>query len=123
MSPSPYRRRAEPRSCSSGRRGPTPLSVWPLDAPGAHVAGRVPAGEARDLDDVAGVRGVDHLTAADVDPHVAEPVEEDEVAGLELVARDRRPHCVEGVRAMRQGHADLGEDVHDEAGAVESARA
>ena len=57
----------------------------------AHVRRRVPGVvEARDLHDVAGVRRVDELAAADVDADVAEPVEEHEVAGLELIARDVR---------------------------------
>src|SRR6185312_13739763 len=43
------------------------------DAAGADVGCRVPGvAEARDLDDVAGVRRVDELAAADVDPVVAE---------------------------------------------------
>ena len=55
-----------------------------------HPGTRVPGvGEARDLDDVARVRRVDELAAADVDADVAEPVEEDEVARLEL--RRARP--------------------------------
>ena len=55
------------------------------DPAGADVGRRVPRlGHARDLDDVAGVRRVDELPAADVDPDVAQPVEEDEVARLEL---------------------------------------
>ena len=46
-------------------------------------------GECVDLDDGARVRGVDELAAADVDADVAEPVEEDEVTGLEIGERDR----------------------------------
>ena len=42
----------------------------------------------RDLDHVAGVRGVDELSPADVDADVSEPVEEDEVAGLQVGERD-----------------------------------
>jgi hypothetical protein len=40
------------------------------------------------LNHVAGVRRVDVLAAADVDAHVPEPIEEDEVARLQLGARD-----------------------------------
>ena len=40
------------------------------------------ARDAVDADDRAGVRRVDELAAADVDPDVAEAVEEDEVARL-----------------------------------------
>ena len=46
-------------------------------------------GEALDLDPLPGLRRVDDPAAADVEADVAEPVEEDEVAGLE-VARGRR---------------------------------
>ena len=62
------------------------------DPAGADVARRVPAFvEARDLDDVAGVRRVHELAAADVDADVAEPVEEDEVARLQLVPETGTP--------------------------------
>ena len=61
--------------------------------------------EARDLDDVACVRRVDELAAADVDPDVAEAVEEDEVARLELVARDGDAVAVLGGRVVRQRDA------------------
>ena len=45
----------------------------------------------RDLDDVAGPRRVDHLAAADVEPDVVEVgVEDDDVAGLQLVPADLR---------------------------------
>ena len=66
------------------------------DPAGADVRVGVPAGERADLHDVAGVRRVDELSAADVDPDVAEPVEEDEVAGLQVAARDRRRPCSTG---------------------------
>ena len=46
--------------------------------------------QARDLDDAAGVRGLDELAVADVEADVADArLEEDQVAGLELVARAR----------------------------------
>ena len=66
-------------------RGSLPASAagWsPLgDALGADVRRRVPGlVQARDLDDVAGVRRVDELAAADVHAHVPEAVEEHEVA-------------------------------------------
>ena len=54
----------------------------------ADEAGRVVARDRRDLHDVARVRRVDELIAADVDADVSEAVEEDEVAGLELRAGD-----------------------------------
>src|SRR5262249_49798341 len=93
------------------------------DSAGADVGGRVPAVRAAPgPDDVAGVRGVDELPAADVDPDVPEAVEEDEVAGLQLVARHGYPVAVLRRRMVRQGDAHLGEDVHDEPGAVEAAR-
>ena len=58
------------RGCGGRRR------TWP----------RTSLVEAGDLHDVAGVRRVDELAAADVDADVAEAVEEDEVARLQLVA-------------------------------------
>src|SRR3954452_25134957 len=76
----------------------------------------------RDLDDVARVRRVDELSAADVDPHVPEAAEEDEVSRLQVAVRDRRSIAVHGSSVVRQGNADLGVDVHDESGAVEAAR-
>src|SRR5262249_44467849 len=69
-----------PSTASSTRR-------W-LDPPRADVVAAVPAlGEAVDADDGARVRRVDELVAADVDAHMVEVVEEDEVARLELIAR------------------------------------
>ena len=79
-----------------------------LEAAGADVGRRVPAGERGDLDHVARVRRVDEAAAADVDPDVAEPVEEDEVAGLELGQRDRAAVAVLRVRAVRQRDARSG---------------
>ena len=72
-----------------------------LEPAGADV--RAVLGEARDPDDVARVRRVHELTAADVDPHVAEAAEEDEIAGRELVVRNRRSHAVLRRRVMRAG--------------------
>src|SRR6185437_9660908 len=88
------------------------------DADGAVVAGV--AVEARDLDDVAGVRRLHELAVADVDAHVAVAVEEDEVAGLELVARDGRAGAVLRGRVVRERDADLRVGPHHEAGAVEA---
>src|SRR5919198_2259571 len=72
-----------------------------LDAPAAGEGGGVPAADARDLDDVAGVRGVDELTAADVDADVARTGEEHEITGLQVVDSDRRAHPELSVRAVR----------------------
>src|SRR5205807_5936738 len=94
----------------------------PLDAAAAGELGRVPAGQRRDLDDVARVGRVDELAAADVDADMARTGEEDEIAGLQLADRHRRAHAVLRVRAVRQRNADLREHVHDEARAVEAAR-
>ena len=55
-------------------------------------------------------------------PDVTEPVEEDEVAGLELVPRDRDAVVVLVGGVVWQRDAELRVDVHHEAGAVESAR-
>src|SRR5204863_7697134 len=94
-----------------------------LDDPArAVVAGRVPGiAHARDLDHVARVRGVDELVVPDVDAHVAEPMEEDEVAGLELIAGDGDAVVEHRGRMVRKRHADLREDEHGEARAVEAA--
>src|SRR6266480_1997595 len=67
----------EARLNEEGAHGGNPVSPM-LNAAGADVGGVVPAGEWRDLDDIAGVRSVDELSAADVDADVAEAVEEDE---------------------------------------------
>src|SRR6187551_3539494 len=93
-----------------------------LEAAAADECRRVPAGDARDLDHVAGMRCVDEAPATDVDADVAEPVEEDEVAGLKVAQRDRAAVAVLGVRAVRERDPDLREDVHHEAGAVEPGR-
>src|SRR3712207_5767112 len=66
------------------------------------------------------MRRVDELPTADVDPVVAEPVEEDEVAWREVRARDGAPVAVLHRRVVRQRDADLRIDVHDEARAVEA---
>ena len=86
-----------------------------LDAASPDVCRGVPARDAGDLDDVAGVRRVDEGVAADVDADVAEPVEEDQVARLEVAARDRAAHAVLRVGAVRQRNADLRVHVHVEA--------
>ena len=69
------------------------------------------------------MRRVDELAAADVDADVAEAVEEDEVAGLEIAARHRHAHVPLGARVVRKRDADLRVDVRHEAGAVEARRA
>src|ERR671936_1655176 len=72
------------------------------DAACADVGLGVPARDRGDLHDVTGVRSVDELVPPDVDADVAEPVEEDEVARLELPARDGHAHSVLGHRVVRQ---------------------
>src|SRR5207248_1503933 len=91
-----------------------------LESPAAHKRGGVPPGQARNLDHIARVRGVDEVAAADVDADVAEPVEENEIARLELAARNGRPVAVLRRGVVRQRDADLREHVHHEAGAVEA---
>src|SRR4051812_13066343 len=54
---------------------------------------------------------------------MAEAVEEDEVARLRLRERDRLRGVPLRDRVVRQVDPELGVDVHDEAGAVEAARA
>src|SRR5262245_8711859 len=79
-----------PSSTGSARSLPGDLRRRLQNPPGADPARGVPrVVDARDLDDVSGMRRMDELAAADVDPDVPEPVEENEVARLELVARDR----------------------------------
>ena len=81
------------------------------------------AAEIRDLHDVAGVRRVHEVAAADVQPDVAEAVEEDEVARGEIALRGdvraRVPECPGEVR--EPAAARLGVGPGDEAGAVEAA--
>src|SRR5579884_2015880 len=86
------------------------------------VRGVPPVAEAVDADERARVRRVDEVAVPDVDPDVVEPVEEHEVAGLELVARHRDGvrRVPLGHRVVRQRDAELPEDVLDEAGAVEA---
>ena len=62
--------------------------------------------------------------AADVDADVPEVgVEEDEVAGRQLVAADARPGRPQRSRVVRQRDAELAVDVDDQARAVEAGRA
>jgi hypothetical protein len=59
---------------------------------GAGRADEVSSVEGNDADGSAGVGGVDHLAAADVDADVVKVgVEEDEIAWLDRVERDLRP--------------------------------
>ena len=67
------------------------------------------------------LRGVDDPAAADVEPDVPEPVEEDEIARPKRL-RLRAPVGVLGRGVVRQVDAELAVDVGDEPGAVESAR-
>src|SRR5438874_10935458 len=69
------------------------------------------------------MRRVDELAAADVDPHVPEPVEEDEVAGLQVAGRDGDADAPLRARVVRKADAHLPVHVRDEAGAVEARRA
>src|SRR6185312_1054757 len=93
-----------------------------LDAPAAGEVRRVVAGERRDLDHVAGMRRVDELPTADVDPDVAGTSEEHEVARLQLADRNRSAHAELRIRAVRERDADLGKHIRNEAGAVEATR-
>jgi hypothetical protein len=85
-----------------------------LEPAGADPGRVVPAAEARDLDDVTGVRRMDEGAAADVNPVVSEPIEEHEITRLQLAAID---WCAVGVLrrcVMREGHTDLRVDIHHE---------
>ena len=66
---------------------------------------------------------VDEPAAADVDADVVEAVEEDQVAAAQVIHADVAAVAVLGGGEVRQAHAQLGIDVHDEAGAVKAARA
>src|SRR5712691_3504579 len=110
-----------PAGRSRGAALSLPPERSPLNPAAAGERAGVPAREAGDLDHVAGVWRVDELAAADVDPDVARAGEEDQVARLELAHRHRHAHAVLDVRAVRERDADLCEDVHHEAGAVEPA--
>src|SRR3954451_20007774 len=110
---------------------PTASSVpgGPLSGPAfsAEPARRVVAAHrvnVRHADDVAGRGRVHHLAVADVDAHVADrAVEEDQVAGLQLVAGDRRAHLRLQPAGVRQADAGRGVGELDQPGAVEGARA
>src|SRR5262245_46718390 len=92
------------------------------DPAGADVARAVPGGaQARDPHGRPGMRGVDEAARPDVEAHMAESVEEDEVARPERGPRDAPPHTEVGVGAVRQIEAEVAEDVADEPGAVEAA--
>ena len=73
--------------------------------------------------DVARMWRLDVVAAPDVDADVAEVLEEDEIAGLELVLGDVDAVVPLRRREVRERDADLGEDVLDETGAVERVRA
>src|SRR2546430_17366673 len=68
------------------------------------------------------MRCVDERAAADVDADMPEAIEDDELAGLELVTRDWAAHAVLRVRAVRKRDADLREHVHHQPRAVEPCR-
>src|SRR5512146_2696697 len=82
----------------------------------------VPAGERVDRDARARVRRVDEPASTDVDPDVAEPVEEDEVARAQARARDAPAEAVLAARPMRQNDPEVRVDEAREPGAVEAAR-
>src|SRR5215208_3632548 len=77
-------------------------------------------GEALDSHDVAGLGRVDETPATDIDAHVAEAVEEDEVARPEVLARGRLPDSPEHPTRVRELDPDSAVDIHHEARAVEA---
>src|SRR5204862_6433105 len=101
------------------------LRGLPLVPLGAVVPGRLRPVRPVDPDGGAGVVRVDEVCPPYVDPYVAEPVEEDEVAGLELAPGHRDGIRVAPLRdgVVRQRNPDLGVRVHDETRAVEAAGA
>src|SRR3954467_13934364 len=108
--------------CAGTARRPVPTGLGePEQAARAREGGAVPAGERRDLDAGAGVRGVDEAAVADVEADMADAVEEHEVAGAERSARDVAAVRELRVRRARERDAEVRVDVADEAGAVEAA--
>src|ERR1041385_7321566 len=90
-------------------------------SPGAVVAGAVPTRERGDRDARAGMRCVDETSGPDVDADVAEPVEEDEVAGPQRAAGDTPALAELRARVVRQVDPEVGVDEACEPGAVEAA--
>jgi MFS family permease len=86
-----------------------------LEPASPDVGRGVPARHRGDFDDVAGVRAVDEAAATDVDAVVAQAVEEDQVAGLQLAAVDGGAMAVLGGGVVWEGDAELRVDVHDKA--------
>src|SRR4029079_14502033 len=74
-------------------------------------------------DAVARLRRVNDPTVADVDAHVTQPVEENEVARLERIGGKRPTDVPQPPRVVRQGDSELAVGKTDEARAVEPARA
>src|SRR3984885_6433914 len=90
-----------------------------LDPDGARVDAPV---DGLDHHVLAEVRRVDHQAVADVDPHVADVgVEEDQVAGLQVVARHVHAGVPQAPGEVRQRDAELRVRPDDKSGAVELA--
>ena len=91
------------------------------DASGPQIAGSVVAFvKGVDLH-TAGGAGVDELTAAQIDAHVAdaaEGIEKYQITGLPLLGGDRCGGVILVAGPVGQGVAELGEHSHGEAGAV-----
>src|SRR5881227_1733923 len=87
----------------------------------AVVARAVPPGQRVDRDARARVRSVDEAAAADVDPDVTQPVEEDEIPGPERAARHPPAAAELTARIVRKHDAEMRVDEAREAGAVEAA--
>src|SRR6476661_8632160 len=103
-----------------GRQAPLGESLRRVEPAGAVVARAVPAAQRLDSNSRAAMRCMDEVAVADVDADVAEPVEEDEVAGLQRSACHTL--AAVGLRVARVGEGDAEVAVHvaDEAGAVEA---
>ena len=63
---------------------------------------------------------MDEAPLADVDPVVAQAIEEDQVSRLEALARDRSPEPILLRGVVRQRDPDLSVNVANEARAVEA---
>src|SRR5207247_2335197 len=85
------------------------------EAARAVVASGIPAGHRPDLNGRSRVRSMNEAAVPDVEPDMAEPIEEDEVAGLERAPRDPVAEVEVGVGAVRQLDSEALVDVTHEA--------
>ena len=105
---------------SSGRREPADIQRW--RGPRAFELRRVPAvALAVEAHTRARVRRVDETSVADVEAHVAQAVEEEQVAGPEPVEPDAEAVSELSDGGVGEPNAEVPVHVRDEARAVEAA--